>query len=70
LKAAEMALERWVRVVVSMGLGAYEVYAAIGDLPDSTRPELTFTEVLKVAFKGCCITEIDHSVIRRLRGEL
>ena len=70
LAAAEMARDRWVRVVANMGLGAYEVYEASGDLPEPTWPELTFTEILKVAFKGRYITEIEHPVIRRLRGEL
>jgi hypothetical protein len=70
LEAAEMARDRWVRVVANMGLGAYEVYEASGNLPDPTWPELTFPEILKVAFKGRYITEIEHPVIRRLRGEL
>jgi len=70
LEAAEMARRHWVRVVANMGLGAYEVYEATGNLPDPIWPELTFSEILKVAFKGRYITEIDHPVIRRLRGEL
>ena len=70
LEAAEMARERWVRVVANMGLGAYEVYEASGDLPDPSWPELSCPEILKVAFKGRYITEVEHPVIRRLRGEL
>jgi len=70
LEAAEMARTRWVRVVANMGLGAYEVYEATGNLPDPSWPELSFTEILKVAFKGRYITDIEHPVIRRLRGEL
>jgi hypothetical protein len=59
-----------VRVVANMGLGAYEVYEASGDLPDPSWPELSFPEILKVAFKGRYITEVEHPVIRRLRGEV
>ncbi len=70
LEAAEMARKRWVRVVANMSLGAYEVYEATGDLPDPDWPEMAFSEILKVAFKGHYIAEIDHPVIRRLRGEL
>lgn len=70
LEAADMARERWVRVVANMSLGAYEVFEASGDLPDPGWPEMAFSEILKVAFKGHYITEIDHPVIRRLRGEL
>jgi hypothetical protein len=70
LEAAEMARERWVRVVANMGLGAYEVYEATGNLPEPSWPELGFPEILKVAFKGRYIADFDHPVIRRLRGEL
>lgn len=70
LEAANMARDRWVRVVSNMGLGAYEVYEATGNLPDPVWPELSFTEILKVAFRGRYITEIEHPVIRRLRGDL
>jgi hypothetical protein len=70
LEAAEMARNHWVRVVANMSLGAYEVYEATGDLPAPDWPEMEFSEILKVAFKGHYITEIDHPVIRRLRGEL
>lgn len=70
LEAAEMAQKRWVRVVANMSLGAYEVYEATGDLPDPDWSELSFKEILSIAFKGHYITEIDHPVVRRLRGEL
>lgn len=70
LQAAEMAQKDWVRVAANMSLGAYEVYEATGDLPDPVWPEMAFSDILKVAFKDHYITEIDHSVIRRLRGEL
>jgi len=69
LEAASMARKRWVRVVANMSLGAYEVYEATGNLPEPEWPEMAFSEILKIAFKGFYITEIDHPVIRRLRGE-
>ncbi|MET0107213.1 MAG: hypothetical protein ABW072_19025 [Sedimenticola sp.] len=70
LEAAEMARNHWIRVAANMSLGAYEVYEATGDLPNPDWPEMEFSEILKVAFKGHYIAEIDHPVIRRLRGEL
>ncbi len=69
LEAAKMARTRWVRVVANMSLGAYEVFEATGDLPDPHWPEKEFSEILKVAFKGHYIEEIDHPVINKLRGE-
>jgi hypothetical protein len=70
LEAAAMARRRWVRVAANMGLGAYEVFEATGALPEPVWPELSFQEMLHVAFKGRYITELDHPVVRRLRGEL
>jgi hypothetical protein len=70
LEAAQMAQSRWVRVVANMSLGAYEVYEATGALPDPVWPQLSFQKILEVAFKARLITNLDHPVIRRLRGEL
>ncbi len=70
MEAAELARNRWVRVVANMSLGAYEVYEATGDLPDPEWPDLSFHEILKIAFKGHYITDLDHPVVRRLRGEV
>ena len=70
LDAAEKARSRWLRVVANMSLGAYELYEATGDLPDPEWPDLSFQEILKIAFKGHYITDLDHPVVRRLRGEV
>ncbi len=70
LEAADLARKRWVRVVANMSLGAYDVFEASGNLPEPEWPELTLQEILKIAFKGRYITELDHPVVRRLRGEV
>ncbi len=69
LEAAEMAQTTWVRVVANMGLGAYDVFEATGDLPEPKWPEQPFEGLLRIAFKGKFIETPDHPVIRRLRGE-
>jgi hypothetical protein len=68
LEAAEIARERWIRVTSNRALGAYEIYVAQSDLGDPTWPELTFEEVLQIAFKDRYIADLDHPAIRRLRG--
>jgi hypothetical protein len=70
LEAAQMAQSRWVRVAPNLYLGAYEVYEAVADLPEPDWPELSFQEILRIAFKDRFITDLNHPVIRRLRGEL
>lgn len=68
LEAAERAKNQWIRVSANMGLGAYDVYEAVGDIPDPEWPDLGFQEILHVAFKDRFITSLDHPVIHRLRG--
>jgi hypothetical protein len=68
-EAAEMAMKRWVRVKANMNLGAYEVYEASVTIPEPTWPELTYQQMLAIAFKGRLVDSFDHVVLKRLRGE-
>jgi hypothetical protein len=68
LDAAERASTQWVRVVADMGLGAYQLYQAAGELSDPAWPDYPFAEILKVAFRDRLIDSGDHPVVRRLRG--
>ena len=70
LEAAERAKHRWVRVAANMHLGAYEVFEAPADLPEPEWPEISFKEILRIAFRDRFIEEIGHPVLRRLRGEI
>ena len=69
LEAAEIAQKRWLRVAANMGLGAYEVYEAVGELPEPEWPDVDFQEILRIGFRDRFITSVDHPVVRRLRGE-
>jgi hypothetical protein len=53
-----------------MSLGAYDVRVATAPLPDPEWPVLGFDAILELAFRGRVIDSLDHSVLRRLRGEL
>lgn len=68
-EAAEMAKENWVRIAANMSLGAYEVFKAIGDLPEPKWPDLPLDQILNIAFRDHIINNADHPVIKRLRGE-
>ena len=68
-EAAETAVSRWTRVKANMSLGAYEMAVAEGVMADPTWPEeVTFQELIRLAFRDRLITTIDHPVIKRLRG--
>lgn len=68
-EAAELAMDRWVRIVPNMGLGANEIHEATGNLPDPKWPTEPFHELLKVGFKGRVVDNEDHPLLQRLRGE-
>jgi hypothetical protein len=70
LEAAGMARTHWIRVQANMHLGAYEVFQATGDLPEPEWPELSFAELLRIAFRDRYIAAPDHPVLRKLRGEV
>jgi hypothetical protein len=67
-EAAELATTRWVRVKANMSLGAYEITTTESVIADPVWPELSFQELVSIAFRGRIITTLDHPVIKRLRG--
>jgi hypothetical protein len=67
-EAMRLAHEHWVRLMPDMGLGAYRIYKAEGQLSDPIWPDKPFEELLELAFKDRIIDSPDHPVVRRLRG--
>jgi hypothetical protein len=67
-EAAELAVGQWVRVRANMSLGAYEMYTAESAMQDPVWPELSFQELIRLAFRDRLINDLDHPVIKRLRG--
>ncbi len=70
MDAAILAQSSWVRTTANMSLGAYEVYEASGIDAEPTWPTESMSEILKVAFRGKYIAEMDHPILKRLRGEV
>jgi hypothetical protein len=67
-KAAELSTTRWLRVVPNMSLGAYDTFRAAATIPDPEWPKYTFKELLRIAFKDRLVTNLDHPLVKRLRG--
>lgn len=67
-EAAEMAVNTWLRLQPNMQLGAYEITLAQAAIAEPKWPELSFQEILRIAFRDRIITSDDHPVIKRLRG--
>jgi hypothetical protein len=68
--ASERATQCWVRVASARHLGAYELFEAPADLPDPEWPEISFQEIFDIAFRGYQIDDINHPVLKQLRGEI
>jgi hypothetical protein len=70
LRAAEEAKKHWIKIVGNKDLGAYDIFAARGDLGDPQWPDLTFAELIELAFHDKLIDTMDHPVVREINGEI
>jgi hypothetical protein len=68
-EGAELAMGKWVRIKANSSLGAYEIFEASGTIPEPLWPELSFREILQIAFRDFLVDRPDHPVIKRLRGQ-
>jgi hypothetical protein len=69
LESADIAKTAWIRVSSNRSAGMYETFEASGNLSEPQWPDLTFTEILKIAFKDKYIDRWDHPALIKLRGE-
>jgi hypothetical protein len=70
MDAADEAESQWVRVTSNMSLGAYEVAVASGQVAEPVWPDVPFSELIKLAFRDKMISDWNHPVLKRLRGEV
>jgi len=67
-EAAELAMASWVRIKANSALGAYEIFKADGAIPEPQWPDISFREILRIAFRDFLIDSTEHAVVKRLRG--
>jgi hypothetical protein len=70
LKAAQLAEEHWVSIRADMSLGAYQIFLATAELPEPEWPEHTFSELVRLGFKGLIVDKPDHPLIQQLTGAI
>jgi hypothetical protein len=70
LLAIQRAKTRWVRISADMGLGAYRIWEAQGDLSEPEWPEMTLSEMLEVGFKDRIIDDENHPIVNKLLGRV
>lgn len=69
-RAIELAKDRWIRVSADKRSGTYEVFEALGVLPEPTWPDLTMEELVEKAFPGRIIRDEHHPVVQELLGKI
>lgn len=70
LEAVNYAKEGWIRMKANRDGGYYDVLQAPPGQADPVWPELSFSDVLNVAFRDFNIKDYNHPVLRKLRGEI
>jgi hypothetical protein len=68
-EAAEMAMGKWVRLKANMSLGAYEITIAESVMAEPVWPELSFQELVRLGYRDRMVTNLEHAVVKRLRGQ-
>jgi hypothetical protein len=67
----ERGKKGWVRMSANMSAGFYDVYTAVGNIPHPVWPEdMTFDDILKIAFKDRVVKDKDHPVVKKLLGAI
>jgi len=68
-EAAELAMQKWIRLASNKSLGAYDISEAQGLVAEPEWPEQTFQQIIEIAFRnGGLVDRMDHPVIKRLWG--
>ena len=71
IEAARLANSKWLRCVADNSANCYIPYVAKAALPEPVWPaDLTMADLLRLAFQGRMIDDINHICLRRLRGEI
>jgi hypothetical protein len=69
-EAAEVAMGQWVRLKSNMSLGAYEITVAESVMAEPEWPDLSFQELVRIAYRDRMVTSLEHPVVKRLRGQM
>lgn len=70
MEAVSHAKKGWIRLVSQRSAGCYEVLQAQQGIPEPEWPDMQFDEIMRIAFRDNRISDINHPVLRKLRGEL
>ena len=72
LIAFETAKEEWICLQPNMYAGHYDIHKAVAEMPEPEWPvaDLSFQQILEIAFRGFLVDTLDHPLIKRLTGQI
>ena len=70
LNAIEAAREKWIRIEADKSAGIYQVHEALGELAEPVWPELSMDELVRIAFTGRVIDNLDHPKVQSALGRI
>jgi hypothetical protein len=68
-QAAELAMTKWVRIKANMVVKTYDIYEAVSDLSEPVWPTQPLHELLSIGFRDKLVDNLDHPLLKRIRGE-
>lgn len=70
-EAAEIAVDKWVRIEANQSLKGYDIIVAEGELAEPDWGELpVMKQLLAIAFRAKLVNSPQHAVIQRLHGRM
>jgi hypothetical protein len=69
-RCCDIARGQWIRVQSSREGGTYVPHVAAGDFGEPRWPDKTLGELLRIAFGDKFIADLNHPILKKLRGEL
>jgi hypothetical protein len=69
LEAVRLARDKWTRITWNEGTRQHDVVTC-NSAVEPEWPDLPLRELLKLAFKNFVINNLDHPVLKRLRGDV
>ena len=69
-QAVDLAKQKWIRITANMHTGGYDVYEAVGELPEPDWPGHDIDALIQAAFRGKIISSLDHPVVQSLLGKI
>jgi hypothetical protein len=65
---ATRAKSKWTKIAADMSAGHYRIFKAEGNLPEPVWPKKSFKELLRIAFRGRTIDNVEHPIVKQCRG--